>query len=222
MRGYVTWAVGVAPALAAVVGLAGVTASTSTAPVAYPTSQPATAPATYPASQPATAPVGRLANVVVTAELDQARTQIAPSLGAVTYTVGRDQIQNTPQGENAPFQQVLLRMPGVVMDSFGQEHVRGEHGNLTYRLNGVLLPDPLNGFGQELDTHLVDSVTLIDGSLPAQFGFRTAAIVDITAKSGANLTGGELSAYGGSYDTADTEFVDGGTAGPWEYFVSTS
>ena len=107
---------------------------------------------------------GRLGKVVVTSDLDVARTQIAPSLGATSYTQTPAQIQNIPGGENAPFQQVLLRAPGVVEDSFGQEHIRGEHANLTYRINGVLLPQPLNGFGQELDTRLIQSFTLIGGT----------------------------------------------------------
>jgi hypothetical protein len=81
--------------------------------------------------------------VTVTGDLDRARDQIAPSLGAVTYTIGPNQIQSLPQGENAPFSQVLLRAPGVVADSFGEVHVRGEHGDLTYRVNGVLLPEGL-------------------------------------------------------------------------------
>ena len=138
---------------------------------------------TEPTSQPASS--AELHRVVVSSDLDRARDEIAPSLGAVTYTIGPSQIQNIPGGENASFQQVLLRAPGVVEDSFGQEHVRGEHANLTYRINGVLLPEPLNGFGQEIDTRLIDTVTLIDGSLPAQFGFHTAGVVDVTTKCGA-------------------------------------
>jgi len=74
-----------------------------------------------------------LGKVIVTSNLDTARDQIAPSLGASTYSIGPEQIQTIPQGENAPFQQVLLRMPSVVTDSFGQVHVRGEHANTTYR-----------------------------------------------------------------------------------------
>jgi outer membrane receptor protein involved in Fe transport len=160
--------------------------------------------------------------VVVTSELDRDRDQIAPSLGAVTYTMGANQIQSTPKGEDAPFQQVLLRAPGVVADSFGQVHVRGEHANLTYRVNGVILPEGLNGFGQELDTHLIDSVTLIDGSLPAQFGFRTAGIVDVTTKSGATLDHNELSLYGGSFNTVQPSIQLGGTDGKVDYFVAGS
>lgn len=182
------------------------------------TTEPAATEAVGSASQPAE----QLGRVVVTSKLDQARAQIAPSLGATTYTVGPQQINVTPQGENAPFQQVLLRMPSVVMDSFGQEHVRGEHANLTYRVNGVILPEPLSGFGQELDTHLVDSVSLIDGSLPAQFGFRTAGIIDVTTKSGQSLENNEVSLYGGSYNTLQPSFEVGGTKGQWDYFVTGS
>src|SRR5438105_11534356 len=127
-----------------------------------------------------------------------------------------------PQGDSAPFQQVLLRAPGVVEDSFGQEHVRGEHANLTYRVNGVLLPEPLNGFGQELDTRLIDSVTLIDGSLPAQFGFHTAGIVDVITKSGTTLSHNELSLYGGTNDTIKPSLQLGRTSGKFDYFIVTS
>lgn len=160
--------------------------------------------------------------ITVTGDLDKARDQIAPSLGAVTYTIGQNQIQSMPQGENAPFSQVLLRAPGVVADSFGEVHVRGEHGDLTYRVNGVLLPEGLNGFGQEIDTRLIKSVTLVDGSLPAQFGFRTAGIVDVSTKSGSQLSGGDFSIYGGGYDTINPSLQYGGTSGKLDYFATAS
>ncbi|MGD0766856.1 MAG: TonB-dependent receptor [Tepidisphaeraceae bacterium] len=182
---------------------------------------PTTAPSPAPALAPA--PVGgQLAKVLVTSDLDLSRDQIAPSLGATTYTVGPNQIETIPEGDNANFQQVLLRTPGVVMDSFGQEHVRGEHANTTYRVDGVLLPQPVSTFGQELDTHMIESVTLIDGSLPAQFGFHTAGIIDVTSKSGQALQGGEVSMYGGGYDTLEPSVDLGWTQGKWDYFVAGS
>ncbi len=178
--------------------------------------------ASSPAPTPATENPATVAPVNVTADLDKAREQIAPELGAVTYTIGPNQIQSVPGGESAPFSQVLLRAPGVVADSYGEDHVRGEHGDLTYRVNGVLLPEGLNGFGQEIDTRLIDSVTLIDGSLPAQFGFRTAGIVDVSTKSGSQLNGGEFSLYGGSYDTFNPSLQLGGTTGKLDYFATAS
>src|SRR5260221_17693 len=89
------------------IGLAAVAvAAVSQASFAQPTSQPTTAPTTFPTTQaaaPAT-PTRHLGKVVVTSELDRARQDIAPSLGAVTYTLEPEQIQNIPGGENAPFQ----------------------------------------------------------------------------------------------------------------------
>ena len=128
-----------------------------------------------------------LAPTTVVGKLDVARNQIVPDLGATTYTVSQAQIAALPGGDNAPFNQVLLRTPGMVQDSAanGDLHLRGEHANIQYRINDVLLPEGISGFGQELGTRFVDSARLITGSLPAQYGFRTAGIVDIHTKSGA-------------------------------------
>jgi hypothetical protein len=164
----------------------------------------------------------KLDTVVVTADLDTAREQIAPSLGAVTYTIGPNQIETMSQGESSSFQQVLLHAPGVVQEEFGEIHVRGDHGDIQYRVNGVLLPESLNGFGQEIDTHLIHSVTLMTGTLPAQFGDRTAGIIDVTTKTGSQLNGAELSLYGGSYDTFNPSFQWGGTTSNLDYFVTAS
>ena len=55
---------------------------------------------------------------------------------------------------------------------------------MQYRINGIILPDGISGFGHVLDTGFVGSLALITGALPAQFGLRTAGIVDIQTKSG--------------------------------------
>ena len=122
--------------------------------------------------------------MIVVGQLDQARDQIVPYLGATKYSIGQEQIQTQSQGSSAPFNQVILRAPGVAQDSYGQLHVRDEHANLQFRIDDVLIPEGITGFGQEIDTHLVSSVNLITGSLPAQFGFRTSGIIDIHTKEG--------------------------------------
>jgi hypothetical protein len=178
-------------------------------------------PATTPAGAASDAPV-QLGAVTVNANLDTAREEIAPSLGAVTYTIGPDQIQMMGQGESSSFQQLILQAPGVVQEEFGEIHVRGDHGDVQYRVNGVLLPESLNGFGQEVDTHLIQSVTLITGTMPAQFGDRTAGVIDVTTKTGSQLNGAELSLYGGSYDTVNPCLQLGGAAGSLEYYFAAS
>jgi outer membrane receptor protein involved in Fe transport len=163
-----------------------------------------------------------LPSMTVTEQLDAAREEIAPSLGAVTYTIGPSQIETMGMGESAPFQQVILQAPGVVLDEFGEEHVRGDHGDVQYRINGVLLPESLNGFAQEMDTHLIQAVTLLTGTMPAQFGDRTAGVIDVTTKTGYQLNGSELSFYGGSYDTFNPSVEAGASTPNVDYFLSAS
>ena len=168
--------------------------------------------------------VTELGNITVVGKLDQARSQIVPDLGATAYTISKEQIASLSQGDNAPINQVILRAPGVAQDSAanGDLHVRGEHANLQYRINDVLLPEGITGFGLELDPRFVESMQLITGSLPAQYGFRTAGVVDIQTKSGAFENGGEAEMYGGSYDTIRPSFEYGGSQGKLNYFMDGS
>jgi len=168
--------------------------------------------------------VTQLGNITVVGKLNQARNQIVPDLGATSYSINKDQIAALSQGGNAPMNQVVLRAPGVAEDSAanGDLHVRGEHANLQYRINDVLLPEGITGFGLELDPRFVESMQLITGSLPAQYGFRTAGVVDIQTKSGTFDPGGEVSMYGGSYDTVRPSFEYGGSQGKWNYFADGS
>jgi outer membrane receptor protein involved in Fe transport len=158
--------------------------------------------------------------VVTSQELDVSREQIVPSLGATRYTVGPDRLDSQAQGENAAFNQTILRFPGVAQDSFGQLHVRGEHANLQYRIDDVLLPESIPGFGQELGTRFADNISLVTGALPAQFGFRTTGVIDIHTKNGAVFTGNEASIYVGSFDTIMESFERGGVIGKLSYYVT--
>jgi outer membrane receptor protein involved in Fe transport len=156
---------------------------------------------------------------VISKRLDVARQQIQPDLGATTYKFTPEALQNIPQGENAPLNQVLLQAPGVAQDSFGQIHLRGEHANVQYRLNGVELPEGLSVFGQALTERFANSLTLITGALPAQYGFQTAGVVDIQTKTGATNPGGMVSMYGGSWNWLEPSIEYGGRSGSADYFI---
>ena len=188
------------------------TASAAANPTASPASSAAGTPGTATAEQ-----------VVVTSqELDISREAIVPSLGATRYTVGPDRLDSQAQGENAPFNQTILRFPGVAQDSFSQLHVRGEHANLQYRIDDVLLPESIPGFGQELETRFADSVSLVTGALPAQFGFRTTGVIDVHTKNGAVFQQGDASLYVGSFDTIKESLEYGAVSGKLSYFGTES
>ncbi|MFT4097149.1 MAG: TonB-dependent receptor [Rhodoblastus sp.] len=154
---------------------------------------------------------------------DAVRERLYPRAGAATYTREAADIEAAPQGANASLDRVLLQAPGVTQDSGvnGGFHIRNEHGNVQYRVNGVMMPDGVAGFAQVLDTSFVRSLSLLTGALPAQYGLRTSGVVDIVTKSGTATPQGSVSIYGGSNRTATTAFEYGGsTKDGWDYFAA--
>ena len=167
------------------------------------------------------ADVSTVQAVQVNARLNAARDQIQPGLGASVYTLDAQAIQNIPGGDDASLNQIVLQAPGVAQDSFGQLHVRGEHNGLQFRLNGVILPEGLSVFSQALSPRLAGKVALITGALPAQYGLRTAGIVDISTKSKFENSG-SIGVYGGSHGTFEPSFEYGFNQGDLNGFVSAS
>ena len=156
-------------------------------------------------------------------QFDVARDNLSPRFAASTFDMNRAFIETLPQGTNGSINKVLLQAPGVSQDSAasGEIHVRNEHANVQYRINGIILPDGISGFGRVLDTSFVGSLALITGALPAQFGLRTAGVIDIQTKSGKSLEqGGSVGVYGGSFDTLTPSVEYGGRIGTTEYFFT--
>ena len=162
-----------------------------------------------------------MSEIVVSAQkLNEARAGIETQTGASTYTIDSAAIQAMPGGENTQLNQVILQAPDVAQDSFGQLHVRGEHNGLQYRLNGIILPEGISVFSQTLDPHLIDSLSLVTGALPAEFGLRTAGIIDLTTKSGVFDPFASVSLYGGSHNEIYPSFFAGGSNGALNYFIT--
>ena len=158
--------------------------------------------------------------MTVTARLDRARVQLQPSTGATVHAFSRKALETIPGGDNAGLNSVLLQAPGVAQDSYGQIHVRGDHNEVQFRLDGVQLPEGMNVFGQTLMTRFADNLSLSTGALPVQYGFLQAAVVDITTKNGATNQGGNVSIYGGARDYFFPSLHYGGQHGKWDYFFT--
>src|SRR5882724_2550150 len=171
-----------------------------------------------------------LNSIQVNAALDKSRNQLSPDIGASQYVISGEAIEQLPLGDATPLNQVLLQAPGVVQDSYGQLHIRGDHEDIQYRINGVIIPESIGGFGQALDTDIIERVQLLTGALPAQYGYRTAGVVDITTESGAHrhgdevsdsdLVSGKISVLGGSYGTLNPEISLHGSADRFSYFFT--
>jgi len=181
----------------------------------------AQAPAAPPA--PAGGTDQPVEEITVTAQrLEAARLGIEPQTGASTYTLSKQSIENQPGGENNPLNQVLLQAPGVTQDNLanGAIHVRNEHLGVQYRINGVVIPEGVSFFGQGLTPRFVNSMQLITGALPAEYGLRSSGIVDIQTKSGLSAPGGSVGMYGGSYGTIQPSVEYGGSVDGYDFYVS--
>ncbi len=170
------------------------------------------------------APSAGLTTVEVTAaHLKSARVDLSPKVGTTVYSIDRHMVDMLGQGDNTPFNEVLLRLPGVAQDSKGSGslHVRDDHANVQYRINGVQLPESITGFGQSIDTRLVDQIDFMTGALPAQFGLRTAGIIDIQTKEGA-APGGRVGVLVGSHNYVEPSAELFGSQGGFNYYLSGS
>ena len=166
---------------------------------------------------------GSTGEIVVTGRrLDTARDSIAPALGASDYSFSRATLDKQPGGANLSLAATLLQAPGVTQDSYGAIHVRNEHGNLQYRLNGIIVPESISGFGATFDQRIASSIDLLTGTLPAQYGYRTSGVINVKTQSGAFANSGEIGVYGGSRGTIQPSASIHGSEGHFNYFASGS
>ena len=180
-------------------------------------------PSPPPGSTARSSQHGNQSAIVITGRrLDVARDAITPSLGASQYTFDRAALEKQPGGTNLSLNKSLLQAPGVTQDSYGTIHVRNEHANLQYRLNGVIVPESISGFGTTFDPRIASSIQLITGTLPAQYGYRTAGIINFKTESGLLSNGGQIGAYGGSFNWFEPSLMVKGSAGNFSYFLSGS
>jgi outer membrane receptor protein involved in Fe transport len=177
-----------------------------------------------PASAPA-APANDQNQIIVTAQkLDAARDRIDPAIGANDYKIDRVQLDIQPGGADRSLKGVLLQAPGVSQDSDGDGdiHIRNEHGNVQYRLDGVTVPQGYAGFGALVDPRIADSVEVLTGALPAQYGFKTAGVVNLKTRSQGFDFDGDVGIYGGGNATIQPSATIRDGIGNFNYFLSGS
>lgn len=147
---------------------------------------------------------------------------LLPALGAAASSLDHHEISLLPQGTDAPIDNVLTQLPGVSADAATSNvsyHVRNEYANVQYRINGIQLPDGLSGFGQLVETGFVGKLRLLDGALPAQYGLRTAGVVDISAKN-EYPPSGSVAVCAGSFWTLSPSIAYGGQTDTLQYFAT--
>jgi hypothetical protein len=88
----------------------------------------------------------------------------------------------------------------------GEVHIRGQHGEFSYLVDGI--PIPLGVFGglnEIVDPKVISRVTFYTGGFPAEFGGQIAGIMDVENKVPTGSFQLDLSTFAGSYLSTNTE-----------------
>jgi outer membrane receptor for ferrienterochelin and colicins len=131
-----------------------------------------------------------------------------------TYQLSRKEIEALPKGNNTEVYEVLQTVPSVVYGSLKQTHIRQDHANQQFRIDGIPIPDTVTGaFADIVPPRAWERADIILGGMEAQYGNKTALVLDITSKSGTKPAFGSAQVFGGSNDTVNPSFEYGGTIG---------
>ncbi|HLG13023.1 MAG TPA: TonB-dependent receptor [Blastocatellia bacterium] len=102
-------------------------------------------------------------------------------------------------------QKMVESVQGVVADDNGRIHPRGSESNVQTVINGVPVTDNMSAiFSTSIDPRTASHVEVITGGIPAEFGDKLGAVVNVNTKSGLDLPiSGEITGSGGSFSTGD-------------------
>ncbi len=120
---------------------------------------------------------------------------------------------------------VTLATPGVAADSNGSFHALGDHAETSFSVDEQPITDQQSKvFSNQIPLDAVDSLEVISGAPPAEYGEKTSAVINVTTRSGQGLTKpkGNISSSYGSFGTANLGFNLGYGGEKWGNFISLS
>jgi len=120
---------------------------------------------------------------------------------------------------------VTLATPGIAADSNGLFHGIGDHAENSFSVDGQPITDQQSKvFSNQIPLESVQSMEVIAGAPPAEFGDKTSVVINVTTRSGLDMTtphGAVTTSYG-SFGTANGGFNLGYGGQNWGNFISVS
>ncbi len=84
---------------------------------------------------------------------------------------------------------VTLSSPGVAADSNGLFHGLGDHASNSFSVDGQPITDQQSKvFSNQIPSNSVQSIEVISGAPPAEFGGKTSLVIQVTTRSGQGVT----------------------------------
>lgn len=162
--------------------------------------------------------------------------QVTATVPITVDTRTGDQVfkQNEYHGAptNTTSQILQTSIAGAARAPTGEVHIRGQHAEYTYYVDGVPVPAGISGSLNELfDPEVVNQITFQTGGWDAEYGNKNAAVVNVTTKIPSGGLHASASSYFGSYDRGTTvgpasfngqTISLSGNNGPWGLYVAGS
>ena len=120
---------------------------------------------------------------------------------------------------------VTMVSPGVAADSNGNMHGLGDHAQNSFSVDGQPITDQTSKvFSNQLSSDAVQSMEVISGAPPAEFGDKTSLVIKVTTKSGLGVTKptGSVTASYGSFGTSNVGFNLAYGGQKWGNFVAVN
>src|ERR1043166_1949220 len=170
------------------------------------------------------------------------RVGAAASTTVTVEANGGDLVENAPTFHTDVDQQLIERLPlesasssvtnlvtlvsaGVAADSNGNMHGLGDHAQNSFSIDGQAITDQTSKvFSNQLSPDAVQSMEVISGAPPAEFGDKTSLVIKVTTKSGLGVTTptGSVTASYGSFGTSNLGFSLAYGGQKWGNFVAAS
>jgi carboxypeptidase family protein/TonB-dependent receptor-like protein len=120
---------------------------------------------------------------------------------------------------------VTLSAPGIAADSNGLFHGLGDHAENSFSVDGQPITDQQSKvFSNQVPVDAIESMEVIQGAPPAEYGGKTSLVIDVTTRSGQGVTtphGSVTSSYG-TFGSANAGFNLSYGGAKWGNFISAT
>jgi hypothetical protein len=120
---------------------------------------------------------------------------------------------------------VTLATPGVAADSNGLFHGMGDHAENSFSVDGQPITDQQSKvFSNQIPLDSIQSMEVISGAPPAQYGDKTSLVIDVTTRSGQGMTTphGSVTTEYGSFGTSSVGINLGYGGKNWGNFIAAN
>ncbi|HEY6402963.1 MAG TPA: TonB-dependent receptor, partial [Blastocatellia bacterium] len=151
---------------------------------------------------------------------------VDPDSASSETTLGANFIGRAPRfNRGRQLQELIATTSGMATENNGLLHVRGVEDGILYIMDGVPVADRLDSLSaSSFDTDTINSLEVITGGMPAEFGGRNAAVVVVQPKSGIDQRAvGSLRAGASDFGTRDIAASFGNRVGKgFGYFANAA